>query len=104
MKTAKQLETRTMAIIGLVQVILTTMILGIYLGPDIKIGSTPFMLLRNAMQNAPIFAMPNYLELLKDTKTVDLVPLSFYQKLKNPLYFSMNSKCKHLFWTMHTKR
>jgi cytochrome c-type biogenesis protein CcmF len=50
MRTAKSLETRTMTIIAMVQVILSTMILGFYLGPDIKIGSTPFMLLRNAMR------------------------------------------------------
>ena len=66
MKTAKGLETRTMAIIALVQVILSTMILGIYLGQDIKIGSTPFLLSRYAMQNAPIFAMPNYMDFLTD--------------------------------------
>ena len=58
MRTAKGLETRTMAIIALVQVMLCTMIIGIYLGPDIKLGSTPFSLLRNTMRDAPIFSSP----------------------------------------------
>ena len=87
MKTARQLETRTMAIIGLVQVILTTMILGIYLGPEIKIGSTPFMLLRNAMQNAPIFAMPNYLEFVKDGNGLNILLQNYWMVIHPPILF-----------------
>jgi cytochrome c-type biogenesis protein CcmF len=87
MKTAKQLETRTMAIIALVQVILTTMILGIYLGPDIKIGSTPFMLLRHAMQNAPIFALPNYLEFIKDGNGLNILLQNYWMVIHPPILF-----------------
>jgi cytochrome c-type biogenesis protein CcmF len=88
MRTAKQLETRTMTIIALVQVILTTMILGIYLGPDIKIGSTPFMLMRHAMQNAPIFSMPNYLELtLSDGNGLNILLQNYWMVIHPPILF-----------------
>ncbi len=55
MSTAKGLESRAMAVIALVQVCLTSMLLGFYFSPEVKVGSTPFILLRHAMQGAPIF-------------------------------------------------
>lgn len=56
-------ESPAMSVIALVQCILTSMILGVYIF-DIKIGSSPFMLLRDTMPNAPIFNKANYLELI----------------------------------------
>src|ERR1043165_2649556 len=61
MGTAKGLESRAMTIIALVQGCLTSMLLGFYFSPEFKVGSTPFILLRHAMQGAPIFSDPNYL-------------------------------------------
>jgi cytochrome c-type biogenesis protein CcmF len=87
MRTAKQLETRTMTIIAMVQVILTTMILGIYLGPDIKIGSTPFLLMRHAMQNAPIFAMPNYMDFVKDGNGLNVLLQNYWMVIHPPILF-----------------
>ncbi len=87
MRTSRQLETRTMAIIGLVQVILTSMIIGIYFGHDIKIGSTPFMLMRNAMQNAPIFAMPNYMEFVKDGNGLNVLLQNYWMVIHPPILF-----------------
>ncbi len=87
MKTAKGLETRTMAIIALAQAILATMILGIYLGPDIKIGSTPFMLLRHAMQNAPIFSMPNYMDFVKDGNGLNVLLQNYWMVIHPPVLF-----------------
>src|SRR5690606_19720080 len=52
MKTSKQLESRVMTVIAVVEVALATMLLGFYFGPEIKVGSTPFMLLRDAMSEA----------------------------------------------------
>jgi cytochrome c-type biogenesis protein CcmF len=86
-KTAGKLETRTMAVVALVQVILTTMILGIYLGPDIKIGSTPFLLLRHAMQNAPIFAMPNYMDFVKDGNGLNVLLQNYWMVIHPPILF-----------------
>ncbi len=87
MRTAKHFETRTMSVIAFVQVILTTMILGIYLGPDIKIGSTPFMLLRNAMQNAPIFAMPDYMDFIKDGNGLNVLLQNYWMVIHPPILF-----------------
>lgn len=87
MRTAKELESRTMAIVSLVQVALTTMILGIYLGPDIKVGSTPFMLLRHAMQHAPIFSMPNYMESINDGNGLNILLQNYWMVIHPPVLF-----------------
>lgn len=87
MHTAKGLESRVMAIIGLIQALLATMILGIYLGPDIKIGSTPFILLRQVMQNAPIFSMPNYLTFIKDGNGLNVTLQNYWMVIHPPVLF-----------------
>ena len=61
MGTAKSLESRAMTVVSAIQLCLTSMLLGFYLSNEIKIGSTPFILLRHVMKDAPIFADPNYL-------------------------------------------
>ncbi len=87
MKTAKSMETRTMTIIAMVQVILGTMLLGLYLGQDIKIGSTPFLLLRHAMQNAPIFSMPNYMSFVKDGNGLNVSLQNYWMVIHPPVLF-----------------
>ncbi len=55
----KQWEAPVMAVFALVQAFLASMILGVVIG-DVKIGSSPFMLLRDVM-DAPVFALnPDY--------------------------------------------
>lgn len=88
MFTAKGLETRVMAIIGMVQVALTSMILGFYLGPDIKIGSDPFILLRVQMQGAPIFAQANYLtDFIKDGNGLNVLLQNYWMVIHPPVLF-----------------
>ncbi len=87
MKTAKGLETRTMAIIAFVQVCLGTMILGFYFGPDIKIGSEPFLLLRHAMQGAPVFAMANYMDFIKDGNGLNVLLQNYWMVIHPPVLF-----------------
>ncbi|MGX5816803.1 cytochrome c biogenesis protein CcsA [Chitinophaga lutea] len=60
--TSKKWEAPVMAVIGLAQAILATMLLGIYFG-DYKLGSNPFILLRQDTVDAPIFLNPNYLQI-----------------------------------------
>lgn len=61
MFSAKKWESPVLSVIAVVQVFLMSMILGLYFGPeDIKIGSNPFVLLRDAI-DAPIFSDPDYL-------------------------------------------
>lgn len=87
MNTAKNLETRTMAIIAMVQVFLCTMILGIYLGNSIQIGTTPFQLLRNVMRNAPIFSMPNYMDFVKDGNGLNVLLQNYWMVIHPPILF-----------------
>ena len=60
--TNKYWESPVMAVFALVQAFLASMILGVVIpGLNIKIGSDPFILLRDAMADAPIFQMnPNF--------------------------------------------
>ncbi|MBS1773250.1 MAG: cytochrome c biogenesis protein CcsA [Bacteroidetes bacterium] len=87
MLTAKSLESRTMTIISLVQVALTTMVLGFYFGDSIKIGSNPFLLLREQMQGAPIFAQPNYLEFVKDGNGLNILLQNYWMVIHPPVLF-----------------
>jgi cytochrome c-type biogenesis protein CcmF len=50
MYTSKKLEAASMITFSLVQAFLASMILGIYIG-DVNIGSSPFVLMRNAREN-----------------------------------------------------
>ena len=87
MRTGKSLETRTMAIISMVQVFLCSMILGMYLGPDIKVGSTPFILLRHVMQQAPIFSMPNYMSFVTDGNGLNTSLQNYWMVIHPPVLF-----------------
>lgn len=60
---SKKLEAAAMLVFALVQVFLLSMILGIYVG-DIAIGSSPFVLMRNARESIglPWTMVPDYLD------------------------------------------
>lgn len=62
--TAKRWEAGVMVWLSAVQLILVSMIAGIYFTDAIRMGSSPFLLLRDTMQ-APIFNNPNYLSLIE---------------------------------------
>ncbi len=64
MYSAKNWEAPVMAVVSLAQVALSSMLIGVYV-LEYKIGSSPFILLREAME-APIFAQANYLEFITD--------------------------------------
>jgi cytochrome c-type biogenesis protein CcmF len=88
MGTAKGLESRVMSIISLVQVCLTSMLLGFYLSPEIKVGSTPFILLRYAMQGAPIFTDPNYLgNFIHDGNGLNVLLQNYWMVIHPPVLF-----------------
>jgi cytochrome c-type biogenesis protein CcmF len=87
MRTARALETRTMAIIALVQACLATMLLGLYLGADSRIGSNPFMLLRLQMQGAPVFQMANYLSFVKDGNGLNVLLQNYWMVIHPPILF-----------------
>lgn len=87
MKTSKTMESRVMAVIALVQVALATMLLGFQFGDDIKIGSTPFMLLRDAMQQAPIFKQANYLSFIQDGNGLNPLLQNYWMVIHPPVLF-----------------
>ncbi len=87
MRTAGKLESRTMAIIAMVQVILGTMLLGLYFGDSIQIGSNPFKLLRHAMQDAPIFSSPNYMNFIKDGNGLNISLQNYWMVIHPPVLF-----------------
>ncbi|MEM9991551.1 MAG: cytochrome c biogenesis protein CcsA, partial [Bacteroidota bacterium] len=64
MLTAKRWEAPTLSVLALVQAILGSMILGLYITEDIKVGSSPLLLLRQTM-DAPIFNNADYLSLVQ---------------------------------------
>ncbi len=63
LRTAKSWENLTMVVVAAMQVFLGSMILGIYIF-DLKIGSSPFTLIRELPENVglPWTTMPDYLE------------------------------------------
>ena len=62
--TAKRWEPGVMTWLSLIQLVLVSMIAGVYFADDFRMGSSPFLLLRDTM-NAPIFNNPNYLPLIE---------------------------------------
>ncbi len=60
-------EPSTMTVLTIVQVLLLSMIIGVYITSDFRLGVTPFALLRESegMINLPIFENANYLEMIK---------------------------------------
>lgn len=87
LKTGKQWETRVMSVVALVQAVLCTMLIGIYFGADIKVGSTPFSLLRHEMSQAPIFSQPNYLEFIKDGNGLNVTLQNYWMVIHPPVLF-----------------
>jgi cytochrome c-type biogenesis protein CcmF len=87
LRTGKQWETRVMTVVALVQAVLCTMLIGVYFGADIKIGSTPFSLLRNEMAQAPIFSQPNYLDFIKDGNGLNVTLQNYWMVIHPPVLF-----------------
>ncbi|MEM6966334.1 MAG: cytochrome c biogenesis protein CcsA [Bacteroidota bacterium] len=63
MKVARSWEAPVMSLLSLVQFFIGSMILGIYVWGDIKIGANPLMLFRDVI-DIPLFAQADYVSLL----------------------------------------
>lgn len=63
-KRAKEWESGVLAVLLSIQVFLITMVLGVDLF-GVHIGSSPFILLREQMHEAPVFKTPNYLSMIQ---------------------------------------
>ena len=88
MGTAKSLESRAMTVVSGVQVCITSMLLGAYLTAEVRVGSTPFLLLRHAMKGAPIFTDPNYLgNFIKDGNGLNVLLQNYWMVIHPPVLF-----------------
>lgn len=80
-------EAPVMTVFALVQGFLASMILGVVLpGLELKIGSSPFILLRDAMQDAPIFAaQPDFVP--KDGNGLNALLQNYWMVIHPPTLF-----------------
>ncbi len=78
-------EAPTMAVFAFVQLFLTSMILGVVIG-DLKIGSSPFILLRDFMADAPVFKLdPNFIP--KDGTGLNPLLQNYWMVIHPPTLF-----------------
>ncbi|MBV4359434.1 cytochrome c biogenesis protein CcsA [Pinibacter aurantiacus] len=81
-------EAPVMTVISFAQVCLATMIIGLYLG-DTKIGSNPFLLVRQHFQDAPIFQRADYLSIpqMKDGQGLNQLLQNYWMVIHPPILF-----------------
>lgn len=78
-------EAPVMSVVSLAQVFLAMMIMGVYIFGT-KIGNSPFVLTRNEI-NGPIFALPNYLSLMKDGVGLNVLLRNYWMVIHPPVLF-----------------
>jgi cytochrome c-type biogenesis protein CcmF len=83
----KTWEAPVMAIFALVQAFLCSMILGVVIpGIDLKIGSTPFLLMKEALPNLPVWQMnPNFIP--EDGKGMNPLLQNYWMVIHPPTLF-----------------
>jgi cytochrome c-type biogenesis protein CcmF len=89
--TAKNWEAPVMAVVSVVQVFLGSMLLGIYI-LDYKMGSSPFLLIRELNENAglPWTQLPDYLERIpqfKDGRGLNPLLQNYWMTIHPPTLF-----------------
>ena len=79
-------EAPMMTVFALVQAFLASMILGVVFGDSFKLGSSPFLLLREAMPDAPIFGSdPNFIP--KDGNGLNPLLQNYWMVIHPPTLF-----------------
>lgn len=86
MRNGNRWEAPVMTLVAFVQVFLASTVLGIHFG-DMHIGSTPFILLRDQMSNAPIFQQPNYLSMIQDGNGLNPLLQNYWMVIHPPILF-----------------
>jgi len=82
---AKSWEKPVMTVIAFSQIWLATMMLGVNVFGS-RIGSSPFLLLRDAIQ-APIFSRPDYLSYIKDGQGMNPLLQNYWMVIHPPTLF-----------------
>jgi len=87
-RTSRQWEAPVMTVISVIQMCLATMIMGIFIF-DIKIGSNPFLLVREHFQDAPIFSRADYLSLpqMADGQGLNQLLQNYWMVIHPPVLF-----------------
>ncbi|MCB0540174.1 MAG: cytochrome c biogenesis protein CcsA, partial [Bacteroidetes bacterium] len=85
-KIAKDYENRVMTVMAFTQMLLGTMVLGVHIF-GIKIGMNPFVLLRDVMSQAPIFAKADYLSFIEDGNGLNLLLQNYWMVIHPPVLF-----------------
>lgn len=83
---AKSWEKPVMTVVAFTQVWLATMLLGIDIFGQ-RIGSSPFLLLRNSGIQAPIFSQPDYLSYIKDGQGMNPLLQNYWMVIHPPTLF-----------------
>ena len=74
-----------MTVLSFAQTLLASMIIGIYFFGN-KVGSSPFVLLRNEME-APIFSRPDYLNFITDGNGLNALLQNYWMVIHPPILF-----------------
>lgn len=82
---AKYWENPVMTVVGLSQTLLSSMLIGVELFGT-RVGSSPFILLREAIQ-APIFSRPDYLGYIKDGNGLNPLLQNYWMVIHPPTLF-----------------
>ncbi len=86
MKTANRWEPTVMTWMSIMQVFLAAMLIGIYFF-GYKIGSSPFMLLRDVQPGMPLFMRPNYVELIPNGNGLNPLLQNYWMVIHPPTLF-----------------
>jgi len=82
---ARSWEGPVMTVVGLSQTLLSSMLIGVTIFGT-RVGSSPFILLRDAIQ-APIFSSPNYLGFIKDGNGLNPLLQNYWMVIHPPTLF-----------------
>src|SRR5690554_5415509 len=82
---AKTWESSVMTTVMLCQVVLGSMLIGVEFFGE-RVGSSPFILLRNAME-APIFSRPDYLSMIADGEGLNPLLQNYWMVIHPPTLF-----------------
>jgi cytochrome c-type biogenesis protein CcmF len=85
MQTSGKWESPTMFVMAMIQLVIMTMVMGLYLFGG-KIGSSPFLLLRETM-DAPIFQRADYLQFITDGNGLNPLLQNYWMVIHPPVLF-----------------
>lgn len=87
LKFSNKWEAPVMTVVSLLQVFLATFLIGIYFF-DLRIGTNPFVLMRNEFPDAPIFQDPDYLsKYLTDGNGLNVLLQNYWMVIHPPILF-----------------